>query len=187
MWLVKVHRAPLPAARVPQLAPATDLVGRAAIEVRVHKTLRQRDRMLPHALPVRTQPSEHELHKPADQIGVMALRQHVQARVVDHQGQALAPLRLPPADKGVPGLEMQRGRAPGGDRQPLTPPDHRIAQLLAHQLGAVQIMVLDEDSVALFDVVGPDQQFDLHLAQHGLLVSTGPTKRNFTFWSWAKR
>jgi hypothetical protein len=137
--------------------------------------------MLPHALAVRTQPSEHELHKPADQIGVMALRQHVQARVVDDQGQALAPLRLAPADKGVPGFEMQRGRTPGGHRQPAPLPDHRIAQLLSHQPGAVQIMVLDQNLVALFDVFRPDQQFDLHLAQHGLLVGTGPTERNFTF------
>ena len=42
-------------------------------------------------------------------------------------------------------------------------------------------MVLDQDLVAGLEVFGPDQQFDLHLAQHGLLVGTGPTERNFTF------
>ena len=141
--LIEVHRAALPAAGEPQLAPATDFVGGAAILLRVHKALGQCHRMTPGAFPIRTQTRQHQLHEPTDQVGIMALGQNIQTRIVDHQGQPLTPLLLGPTNKLIPRLEVKGGGAPRGHRKPLAFPSDGVTKLLTHQLRAVQVMVLD--------------------------------------------
>ncbi len=86
---------------------------------------------------------QHQLHEPTDQVGIMALGQDIQTRVVDHQGQPLAPLLLAPTSKAISRLDVQGGGTPGGYGQPLAFPRERVAQLLAHQFCAVQVMALD--------------------------------------------
>ena len=83
---------------------------------------------------------------------------------------------LAPADKRIPGLEVERRRAPSGYGQPLAFPDHRIAQLLAHQLGAVKVVLLDENLVTSLDVFGHHQQLEVHLPQDRLFVRCGATE-----------
>ena len=160
--LVKIHRAALPAAGVAQLAPATDLVSGAAILLGIDKAFGQHHRMPPGAFPVLAQPCKHQLHKPADQIRIMALLLDIQTRVVDHQRQAFAPLAFGPTDIMIPRLDMQGRRAPSRHRQPLALPDDGIAKLFPHQLGAVQVVVLDEDLIALLNLFRTDQQPDGH-------------------------
>jgi hypothetical protein len=106
----------------------------------------------------------------------MAIGQDVEPRIVDHQGQALAPLFLAPANKQVSGFEGQRRRAPSRYRQRLAFPAHGVTQRLAHQPRAVPVMVLDQKLVALADVFGCDQQLYGDFPQHGLLVRRGTTK-----------
>src|SRR5208337_1887501 len=72
--------------------------------------------MAPSALPIRTQAPEHELHETADQVGIMAIGQDTQTRVVDYQSQPLAPLLLSPTDKLIPRFEVKSGSAPGWPR-----------------------------------------------------------------------
>jgi hypothetical protein len=61
-------------------------------------------------------------------------------------------------------------------------PKNRAAQLLAHQLRAVQVMVLEENLITLLDVLGLHEQLDGHPQQNGLFVSCGPTKRRFALF-----
>ena len=179
MLLIEIDRAALPAARVSQLAPAADLVGGAAIELGIHKALDQRHRMAPGALPIRTQATQHEPHEPADQVGIMAVGQHTQTRVVDHQRQPLAPQLLGPTNKPITRFEVEGGGAPSGHGQPSAFPNDGVAQLLAHQLRAVQVMVIEENLIAFLDVPGLHQQLDGHPQQNSLFIRRGPAKRRF--------
>jgi hypothetical protein len=87
----------------------------------------------------------------------MALGQDIQTRIVDCQGQSLSPLLLRPTNKLIPRLEVKSRGTPGGDRKPLAFPSNRVAKLLTHQLGAVQVMVLDQNLITFLDVLGPDE------------------------------
>src|SRR5208337_4106764 len=138
--------------------------------------------MAPSALPIRTQAPEHELHETADQVGIMAIGQDTQTRVVDYQSQPLAPLLLSPTDKLIPRFEVKSGSAPGGHGQPLAFPKDRVTQLLAHQLRAVQVMVIEKNLITFLEVLGLNQQLDGHAQQNGLFVGRGPTKRRFALF-----
>ena len=147
----------------------------------VHKALGQRHRVLPGVLPVRTQTRQHQLHEPTDQIGITTVGQDKESRVVDHQSQPLAPLRFGPANRFIPRFEVQGRRAPGRYGQPLAFPNDRVAQPFAHQLGAMEVMLLDENLIAFPDVLRANQQPGGHARQDGLLVSRRPTKAEFGF------
>jgi hypothetical protein len=54
-----------------------------------------------------------------------------------------------------------------------------VAQLLAHQLRAVQVVVIEENPIAFLDVPGLHQQLDGHPQQNSLFVSRGPAKTRF--------
>ena len=114
MLLVEILSAALPAGGLSEPVPAAGLVSGALVEVRIDKGFGQRHWMAPVLLPILRQPGQHQLHKTADQVRTLADRQNQQAGVIDHQGQALAPLLLRPADKAIAGLEVQRRRTPGG-------------------------------------------------------------------------
>lgn len=174
--LIEVLGAAFPTSTVAQFAPAADLVGGAAVELRVHETLDQRQRMTPARLPVGGEACEHEFHETADEIGVMAVRQHQQAGVVGQQGQARAPLFVGPTDEGVARLEMPGGRAPGGQRQPVALVSGDIAMMFADQFAAFKIMVLDDELVETLGFVrldGPDGQMieDVLLVHRRLAVA----------------
>jgi hypothetical protein len=109
----------------------------------------------------------------------MAVGQDTQTRVVDHQGQTLAPLLLGPANKPITRFEVQGGGAPSGHRQPLAFANDGVAQLPAHQLRAVQVVVLDENLIAFLDVPGLHQQLDGHPQQNGLFVRRRSAKTRF--------
>ncbi len=110
--------------------------------------------MAPALYPVGREPREHELHKPADEIGTVALGQHQQARVVDQQRQARAPLLVGPADEAVARLEVQRGGIPRGQRQPLTAIGGHVAQMFADQLAVLQIVMFGHELIEALDLVG---------------------------------
>ena len=141
---IKIHRAALEPAGQAQLTPTADLVGGAAIECRVHKTLGQGHRMPPRGQPIGGEPRQHRLHEAADQIRIMTLGQHQQAGVVDEQGQAFPTLGFGPADELVARLEMESRRVPGGQGEPAALPDHDVAQVFADQVGAFEVMFADD-------------------------------------------
>ena len=85
--------------------------------------------------------------------------------IVGDQAPAGAALLGRPADKLIPRLEMQRGRAPGGHGQPPSLVDPSLAQLLAHQSRVVQIMILDNDFVAPVDFLRAGQQRHMRVFQ----------------------
>jgi hypothetical protein len=116
VFLVEIHSAPLPAAGLAQLQPTANFVGRAPIELGIDKGLSQRHRMAPRGLPILGQAREHQLHKPADQVGIVTPCQHQQTRVIDNQGQTLATPLQPPADELIPSFEMQGRGAPADSR-----------------------------------------------------------------------
>jgi hypothetical protein len=107
----------------------------------------QRHRMTPVFLPVVGKAREHQLHEATDEIGLVRLGQDQQAGVVDQQRQARAALLLGPADELVARLEMQGGRVPSGQRQPLIPISGDIAHVLAHELGVLQIVMFGDELI----------------------------------------
>ena len=104
----------------------------------------------------------------------MAIRQHQQAGVVGQQGQARAPLFVAPTDAGVARFEMPGGRAPGGQRQPLALVGCDIADMLADQFAAVEIMVLDDESVEAFRFVRCERP-DGQMFEDALFIRRGST------------
>src|SRR5437867_3765351 len=133
--------------------------------------------MTPTLLPVLRESRQHQLHKPADQIGTLAGRQHQQPGIIDHQRQARAPLLLLPADEAVAGSEVQRGGTPGGQSHPLAAIFGHVTKMFAHQLGAFQIMMLGDQLVAFLVSVPwhrPYDQSDQNLLfVRGRLAETG--------------
>jgi len=103
--------------------------------LRIDKRLHQGQRMLPTLLPVGAQPRQHPLHKAADQIRVVALRQDEQPHVVRHQREPGAPLLVAPADVAIAAAHMQRRRRPQRETQPLAVEGDHVAQLLADRRG----------------------------------------------------
>ena len=160
MLLVEVLRAALPAGRLSQSAPAAGLVSGALIDVRIDKRFGQRHRMPPTLFPVLREARQHQLHKPADQIGAPAQRQNQQPRIIDHQRQARAPLLLNPADEAVASSDVQRRGTPSGQRHPLAPIFGHVTKMFAHQLGAFQIMMFGDESVAFFDSISRHKPYD---------------------------
>jgi hypothetical protein len=77
---------------------------------------------------------------------------------------------------------MESGGAPSGHGQPSAFPNDRVAQLLAHQLRTVQVMVCEKNLIAFPDVLGLNQQLDGHVQQNGLFVSRGPAKTKFALF-----
>jgi hypothetical protein len=67
-------------------------------------------------------------------------------------------LLLGPTDKLVSGFEVQGRSAPSRYGQPLAFPNHGVTQLLADQLRTVQVMLLDQNLIALPEILGVDQQ-----------------------------
>jgi hypothetical protein len=130
-----------------QLAPPADLVGRAREELRIDKAFHHHDRMAPALPPILAQAPKHQLHEPADQVRIVALRQEEQPGVVGQQSQPLAPLLLLPADKAVARAQMQRRRRPQRQSQPLVLEHGHVAQLLADGRCGVQVVVLDQQRV----------------------------------------
>ena len=53
--------------------------------------------------------------------------------------------------------------------------------MLTDQLGALQIMVLGQNLIALLKVLAAHQQLDGQLSQDGLFFGAGPTETNFGF------
>jgi hypothetical protein len=91
-------------------------------------------------------------------------------------------LLLGPTKELIPRFEMKSGAAPGGHGQPLAFPGDRVAQMLAHQLRVVQVMVFDQNLITMLDVLGPLQQPDGHPLENSLFVSRWPTKRSFALF-----
>src|SRR5262249_54536286 len=168
-------RVAFTAGGVPQAVPAAGLVSSALVEVRIDNRFGQRHWMTPVLLPILGEPPEHQLHKTADQIGALTGRKHHQARVIDHQRQARAPLLLRPADEVVAGLDVECGGVPTGQSQPLPAIFGHITKVLPDQLSALQVMMLNKQLVESFDLVGgygPDRQMDQNL----LFIGSGLTK-----------
>ena len=167
-----------PARRVAQLTPAADLVSGALVELRIDKALRQGQGMAPALLPIIGKAREHELHEPADEIGIMALGQNQQAGVVGQERQPPAPLLLRPADEGVTRFEVQGGGAPGGQPQPLALVGGDITDVFAHDTGVFEVVMLDDDLVKSLDFMGLDQPHG-EVFQDVLLVGGGLAMADF--------
>src|SRR5664279_6267629 len=84
----------------------------------------------------------------------MTLRQDQQARVVGQQGTPTPALLEIPADKSIAVLQMKGRRAPGRQRQPLAFVGGHVTQLLAHQGGILEVMMLDNEFIAPRLVLG---------------------------------
>ena len=112
-------------------------------QLRIHECLHQGHRVSPALLPVRAEPPKHQLHKAADQIRRMALRQNEQPRVVGDQPEALAPLLIIPTDKLLSPPQMQRGRRPERQTQPFPFVSRHIAHLFSHGQSGVEVVMLD--------------------------------------------
>jgi len=166
---VEVIGVALPTRGASQMAPAADLVGRTLIELGIDEALNQSDGMFPPLLPVGGEPLEHELHEAADEVGVMALRQNEQSRVVGNEGAAAAALLVGPADERIAVPKMKGSRAPRRQSQPMAAVDHRVTQVLAHECGVVQIMVFDDESITPSHVVRIAQKHHLDVIQDVLL------------------
>ncbi len=175
VFLVEILGAALPAGGRSQPRPAAGLITGALIEVRIDKRFGQRQRMVPALDPVGREPREHELHKPADEIGTVAGGQHQQAGVVDQQRQARAPLLVSPADEAVARLEMERGGVPGGQRQPLTAILGHVAQMFADQMAVFQIVMLGEELIEALDLVGRHESHG-QMDENLLFIGGGLTK-----------
>src|ERR1035438_10070326 len=160
------------------MTPAADLVSGAPVELWINKTLRQGQGMAPALLPIRREAREHELHEPADEIGIMAPGQNQQAGVVRQERQSPAPLLLRPADEDLTRLEMQGGGTPGGQPQPLALVGGDITDVFAHDTGVFEIVMLDDEPVKTLDFMGLDQPHR-EVFQDVLLVSGGLAMTNF--------
>src|SRR5438445_6288401 len=166
MLLVEILGAAFPARGLSQPIPPAGPVRGALIQMRIDKGFGQRHRMAPALFPVLRQPSQHQLHKAADQIGTLAGRQNQQAGVIDQKPQARAPLFLGPADEAVARFEVQRRRTPASQRQPLAPILAHIAQVFAYELAVFQIVMFRDElieSIYLIDSRRPYQKMRQNL------------------------
>jgi hypothetical protein len=167
---VEIGRVAFPACGGSELRPTTDLVGGALETLRIDETFHHRQRMTPALQPVGGEPPEHELHKPADQIGAVAVRKHQQARIVGQERTAAPALLGRPADALIPRLEMEGGSAPGGHGQPPALEGGGVAQMLPDESGLVQVMFRHDVFVAPGEVIRSSEGTDLEPLQNGLLI-----------------
>ncbi len=65
---------------------------------------------------------------------------------------------------------MESRPAPGGQRQPLALVGCDVAQVLAHQRGVVQVVVLDYGLIAKEDLLWSGQQLQVPMFQYVLFV-----------------
>ena len=101
----------------------------------------------------------------------MALGQNQQTRVVGQQGAPAPALLEIPADELIPVFEMESRAALGRQGQPLALVGGHVTQLLPHQRGVLQIVMLDDELVTPSLVLGRTDQSDLEMVQNVLLVT----------------
>ena len=74
----------------------------------------------------------------------MTLGQDEEAGVAHEQRQAAAPLLIAPADPLIAGAQVAGGRGPGQQGQPAPAMRGDVTQMLAHQRGAFEVVMFDE-------------------------------------------
>ncbi len=102
--------------------------------------------------------------------GTIPVRPDQPAGVVGQQRQAAAVL-LGPAAEGVARLEMQSGGAPRGQGQPVPLVTGDVTHVFAHKVGALQIMMLDEEFIEL-SPFGRRERAHREVDQHVLFIGS---------------
>jgi hypothetical protein len=121
---------PLPTGGFAQVRPTTDFVGGAWVETGIDESLDQCDGIAPTLFPVLGEPSQHELHKAANEVGIMAIGHDQQTRVIGQQGAAAAALLSRPTDELISIFNVKGGGNPGGYGEPLALVNESVAQML---------------------------------------------------------
>ena len=106
-------------------------------------------------LPIRAQPREREPQRLGSQIGKGLLRPQQKARVADQERQPPPTLLLAPADPAVARPQPPCRRAEDQHAEPLARRvGDRIVEALAHRPQSPKIMVLLQQPVAAWQIVG---------------------------------
>ena len=98
-----------------------------------------------------------------------------QPGIVGQQRQPGAPLLVAPADIVLAPAQMQRGRGPERQPQPLPSKGGDIAHLLADGGGRVQVVVCDQERVEALLLLGGDEAH-LQFGEHLLFLGSGTSK-----------
>jgi len=114
---------------------------------------------------------KHQLHEAADQVGTLRARQHQEAGIVGDQSASASALLVGPADELVAVSEVKGGGTPGCQGQPIATIHGRIPKMLTDQRGVMQLMVLDDESVAPRHFIGVAEHDDSKRIQDVLLGS----------------
>ena len=128
--------------------------------------------MTPPYLPVRREPFQHQLHKPADQVGVVAVGQDQQPRIIRQQRPSPTEVFGRPADERVPIFEVKSNGTPRAHRQPLAAVHNSLAQVLPHQADGVQLMMLCDGRVATGHLLRTGQQPEVAMLQNVLFLGS---------------
>ena len=132
----------------PHRRPVGGSVHRSVVLLRIHKGLRQFQRMAVGRLAVGTQAAEHPADKAAARVREGArLRMHQQARIARNNEQPLILLRSLPADEPVSRTALQRACLPACKANPQRPKDRNIPESPSHKTHEAELVVLGHQTV----------------------------------------